>query len=222
MVVIESSFAKLRLYKIPEFTVGSFLLAVLAVITFVLQRDYGETRLTVFGGIATVVAVIVLLLELMLLRSQDVWEQLRLYGIGSAAIAVVAFAAASRVGGGDLYAIGAVTIAFKALVVPIAVGAIIRNLDVPSRIPSAVRAPERDPAGHRPLQLRLHRRVAAADRHATACCRSPALGIAVAVIPGRLPADDPAAVRTLPADRLPDARERRHRSPPWSSPPDCR
>ncbi len=130
--MIESSFAKLRLYKIPEFTVGSFLLAVLAVITFILQRDYGETRLTVFGGIATVVAVIVLLLELMLLRSQDVWEQLRLYGLGSAAIAVVAFAAAPRVGGGDLYAIGAITIAFKALIVPLAVGAIIRNLDVPT------------------------------------------------------------------------------------------
>ncbi len=37
--MIESSFAKLRLYKIPEFTVASFLLAVLAVITFVFQRD---------------------------------------------------------------------------------------------------------------------------------------------------------------------------------------
>ena len=141
IVAIESSFAKLRLYKIPEFTVGSFLLAVLAVITFVLQRDYGETRLTVFGGIATVVAVIVLLLEFMLLRSQDVWEQLRLYGVGSAAIAVVAFAAASKVGGSDLYAIGAITIAFKALIVPVGVGGIIRNLDVPTRVPSAVRAP---------------------------------------------------------------------------------
>ncbi len=98
IVVIESSFAKLRLYKIPEFTVTSFLLAVLAVITFVLQRDYGAAHLTVFGGIATVVAVVVLLIEFMLLRSQDVWEQLRLYGLGSLAIAVVAFAAATKVG----------------------------------------------------------------------------------------------------------------------------
>jgi len=141
VIVIESSFAKLRLYKIPEFTVASFLLAVLAVITFVLQRDYGETRLTVFGGIATVAAVIVLLLEFMLLRSQDVWEQLRLYGVGSAAIAVVAFAAAAKVGGGSLYAIGAITIAFKTLIIPFAVGTIIRNLDVPTRVPSIVRAP---------------------------------------------------------------------------------
>jgi formate hydrogenlyase subunit 4/hydrogenase-4 membrane subunit HyfE len=141
VVVIESSFAKLRLYKIPEFTVASFLLAVLAVVTFVLQRDYGDTRLTVFGGIATVVAVIVLLLEFMLLRSQDVWEQLRLYGTGSLAIAIVAFAAAAKVGGGGLYAIGAITIAFKTLIIPVAVGAIIRNLDVPTRVPSVVRAP---------------------------------------------------------------------------------
>ncbi len=141
VVAIESSFAKLRLYKIPEFTVTSFLLAVLAVITFVLQRDYGETQLTVFGGVATVVAVVVLLLEFMLLRSQDVWEQLRLYGIGSAAVAVVAFAAAAKLDAGDLYAIGAITIAFKTLLVPVAVGTIIRNLDVQTRVPSVVGSP---------------------------------------------------------------------------------
>jgi hydrogenase-4 component E len=141
VVAIESSFAKLRLYKIPEFTVGSFLLALLAVITFVLERDYGEMRITVFGGIATVVAVIVLLLEFGLLRSQDVWEQLRLYGASSAAIAVVAFAAAIKIGGNDLYAIGAITIAFKTLLIPFAIGALMRNLDVPTRVPSVVRVP---------------------------------------------------------------------------------
>ncbi len=141
VVVIESSFAKLRLYKIPEFTVAGFLLAVLAVITFIVERDYGETRLTVFAGVATVVAVIVLLLEFMLLRSPDVWEQLRIYGFSSAAIAVVAFVAAAKVGGGDLYAIGAITIAFKTLIIPVAVGTIIRNLDVPTRVPSIVRPP---------------------------------------------------------------------------------
>jgi len=141
IVVIESSFAKLRLYKIPEFTVASFLLAVFAVVIFILERDYGETRITVFGGIATVVAVIVLLVEFMLLRSQDVWEQLRLYGFGSAAVAVVAFTAAVKVGGSSLWVIGAITIGFKALLIPVAVGAIIRNLDVPTRVPSVVRVP---------------------------------------------------------------------------------
>jgi formate hydrogenlyase subunit 4/hydrogenase-4 membrane subunit HyfE len=141
IVVIESSFAKLRLYKIPEFTVASFLLAVFAVVIFILERDYGETRITVFGGIATVVAVIVLLIDFMLLRSQDVWEQLRLYGFGSAAVAVVAFAAAAKVGGGSLWAIGAITIGFKTLLIPVVVGAIIRNLDVPTRVPSVVRVP---------------------------------------------------------------------------------
>ncbi|MGH3003851.1 MAG: NADH-quinone oxidoreductase subunit H [Gaiellaceae bacterium] len=141
IVAIESSFGKLRLYKIPEFTVGSFLLAVLAVVMFVLQRDFGDANLTVFGGIASVVAVIVLLLEFGLLRSQDVWEQLRLYATGSAAIAVVAFAAAIKIGGNDLYAIGAITIAFKTLLIPVGVGAIIRNLEVPVRVPSVVRVP---------------------------------------------------------------------------------
>jgi formate hydrogenlyase subunit 4/hydrogenase-4 membrane subunit HyfE len=181
VVIIESSFAKLRLYKIPEFTVTSFLLAVLAVITFVLQRDYGETRLTVFGGIATVVAVIVLLLEFMLLRSQDVWEQLRLYGIGSAAIAVVAFAAAGKLGGGDLYAIGVITIAFKALLIPVAVGTIIRNLDVETRVPSVVGAPGAILLG---IVLTSFALVAVSQLSISGdgVLPLPALGIAVAVV----------------------------------------
>ena len=181
VVVIESSFAKLRLYKIPEFTVASFLLAVLAVVTFVLQHDYGQTRLTVFGGVATVAAVAVLLLELMLLRSQDVWEQLRLYAIGSAAIAVVAFAAAAKTGNSDLYAIGAITIAFKTLLVPVAVGAIIRNLDVPTRVPSVVRAPTAVLLGILVSSFAL---VAVSQLHirGDSVLPLPALGIAVAII----------------------------------------
>jgi formate hydrogenlyase subunit 4/hydrogenase-4 membrane subunit HyfE len=181
VVVIESSFAKLRLYKIPEFTVASFLLAVLAVITFILQRDYGETRVTVFSGIATVVAVIVLLLEFMLLRSQDVWEQLRLYAFGSVAIAVVAFAAAARLHAGDLYAIGAITIAFKALLIPVAVGAIIRNLDVPTRVPSIVRAPGAILLG---IVLSSFALVAVSQLHVSGdgVLPLPALGVAIAII----------------------------------------
>jgi formate hydrogenlyase subunit 4/hydrogenase-4 membrane subunit HyfE len=140
IVVIECSFAKLRLYKIPEFTVASFLLAVLAVITFVFQGEFGG-KLSVFGAFASVVAVAVLLLEFAMLRSQDVWEQLSLYGFGSAAVAALAFAAATSTGGGDLYALGAVTVAFKALAVPLGIGWVLRNLDVDVRVPSALRVP---------------------------------------------------------------------------------
>jgi formate hydrogenlyase subunit 4/hydrogenase-4 membrane subunit HyfE len=140
IVAIESSFAKLRLYKIPEFTVASFLLAVLAVITFVFQAEF-DRKLTVFGAFASIVAVAVLLLEFGMLRSQDVWEQLSLYGFGSAAVAALAFAAAGSTGGGDLYALGAVTIAFKALAVPIGIAWVMRSLDVSVRVPSALRAP---------------------------------------------------------------------------------
>ncbi len=84
VVVIESSFAKLRLYKIPEFTVASFLLAVLAVVIFLFQPGFGNLHLSVFGAAATIAAVVVLLLELYMLRSQEIWEQLRLYALGSA------------------------------------------------------------------------------------------------------------------------------------------
>jgi formate hydrogenlyase subunit 4/hydrogenase-4 membrane subunit HyfE len=141
IVVIESSFAKLRLYKIPEFTVAGFLLAVLAVITFVFQRSFAGSHLTTFAGTSTIIAVIVLLLEFGMLRSQDVWEQLRLYGLSSALIAVLAFSAAVTGHAGGLYALGLVTIALKALAVPVGVGAVLRSLEVPERVPSAVGVP---------------------------------------------------------------------------------
>jgi formate hydrogenlyase subunit 4/hydrogenase-4 membrane subunit HyfE len=140
IVVIESSFAKLRLYKIPEFTVASFLLAVLAVVTFVFEREFGS-ELTVFGAMSSIVAVGVLLLAFGMLRSQDVWEQLRLYGFGSALVAALAFAAAGTGHGSALYALGAVTIGFKALAVPLGIGVVLRNLDVETRVPSGLGVP---------------------------------------------------------------------------------
>jgi hydrogenase-4 component E len=141
ILVIESSFAKLRLYKIPEFTVAGFLLAVLAVVTFVFQREFGNAQLTVYGAIASVIAVGVLLLAFGMLRSQDVWEQLRLYALGSALVAVLAFAAAATGHGSALYALGAVTLGFKAFVVPLGIGVVLRNLEVPTRVPSVIGVP---------------------------------------------------------------------------------
>jgi formate hydrogenlyase subunit 4/hydrogenase-4 membrane subunit HyfE len=141
IVGIESAYAKLRLYKIPEFTVAGFLLAVLAVITFVFEGAFAHGNLTVFRGTATVIAVLVLLLEFVMLRSQDVWELLRTYGLASLLIGVLAFAAAATGHDRGLYVLGAITIGFKALVVPLGVGVLLRNLEVPERVPSIVGAP---------------------------------------------------------------------------------
>jgi formate hydrogenlyase subunit 4/hydrogenase-4 membrane subunit HyfE len=147
IVVIESSFAKLRLYKIPEFTVAGFLLAVLAVITFVFQASFEPGNLTVFAGTATVIAVGVLLLEFGMLRSQDVWELLWLYGLASFLIGILAFAAAATGHDRGLYVLGAITIGFKALVVPLGVGTLLRNLEVPERVPSVIGVPSAVLAG---------------------------------------------------------------------------
>jgi formate hydrogenlyase subunit 4/hydrogenase-4 membrane subunit HyfE len=142
VVVIESSFAKLRLYKIPEFTVGSFMLAVLAVVMFLFQPSFGSARLSVFGAAATITAVLVLLLELVMLRSQDVWEQLRLYAVGSLVVAALAFAtAASGRGGSSLYVLGAVTIGLKAVLFPVGIRFVLRNLEVDARVPSSIGVP---------------------------------------------------------------------------------
>ncbi len=139
VVVVESSFAKLRLYKIPEFTVASFMFAVLAVVIFLFEPAYGDLHLSVFGAASTITAVIVLLLEFGLLRSQDVWEQLRLYALGSAVVAALAFAtAATGHGDSSLYALAAVTIGLKALLFPLGIRFILRRLDAESRVPSSI------------------------------------------------------------------------------------
>lgn len=142
IVVIESSFAKLRLYKIPEFTVASFMLAVLAVVIFLFGPDFGDAELTVFGAFATVTAVVVLLLEYGMLRSQDVWEQLKLYALGSLTVALLAIAtAADGHGGSELYVLAAVTIALKALVFPLGIRLVLRNLEADPRVPSTLGVP---------------------------------------------------------------------------------
>jgi formate hydrogenlyase subunit 4/hydrogenase-4 membrane subunit HyfE len=142
VVVIECSFAKLRLYKVPEFTVASFMLAVLAVVMFLFAPSFGAVRLSVFGAAATITAVVVLLLELGMLRSQDVWEQLRLYSLGSTVVAALAFAtAASGHGGSSLYVLGAVTIGLKALLFPVGIRFVLRNLEADPRVPSSIGVP---------------------------------------------------------------------------------
>jgi len=139
VVVIESSYAKLRLYKIPEFTVASFLLAVLAVVIFLFQPGFGDLHLSVFGAAATITAVVVLLAELYMLRSQEIWEQLRLYAFGSSVVAALAIAtAASGHGGSSLYVLGAVTIALKALLFPQGIRFVLRRLGAEARVPSVI------------------------------------------------------------------------------------
>jgi formate hydrogenlyase subunit 4/hydrogenase-4 membrane subunit HyfE len=141
IVVIESSFAKLRLYKIPEFTVAAFMLSVLAVVIFLFQPSFGDAELTVFGAAAVLTAVAVLLLELGMLRSQDVWEQLRLYALGSLTVAVLAIATAASGHGKELYVLAAVTIALKAVLFPLGIGYVLRKLEADPRVPSVVGVP---------------------------------------------------------------------------------
>jgi formate hydrogenlyase subunit 4/hydrogenase-4 membrane subunit HyfE len=142
VVVIESSFAKLRLYKIPEFTVASFMFAVLAVVIFLFEPAFGDLHLSVFGAAATITAVVVLLLEFGLLRSQDVSEQLRLYAIASVFVAALAFTtAATGHGDASLYALAAVTIGLKALLFPLGIRFVLGRLDADPRVPSVIRVP---------------------------------------------------------------------------------
>jgi formate hydrogenlyase subunit 4/hydrogenase-4 membrane subunit HyfE len=139
VVVIESSFAKLRLYKIPEFTAASFLFAVLAVVIFLFQPSFGKLHPSVFGSAATITAVAVLLAEFGMLRSQEVWEQLSLYAAGSLFVAVLAVVtAATGHGASSLYVLALTTVAVKAVLFPLGIRFLLRNLDVETRVPSVL------------------------------------------------------------------------------------
>ena len=79
-----------------------------------------------------------------MLRSQDVWEQLRLYALGSAVVAALAIAtAATGHGDSSLYVLGAVTIALKALLFPLGIRFVLRRLDAEPRVPSVIGVAER-------------------------------------------------------------------------------
>ena len=142
IVAIESSFAKLRLYKIPEFTVGSFLLAVLGVISFVFEHQFGGASLTVFGAISSVAAVAVLLRRV---------RAAALAGRAGSSCASTRSAPRSSPRSRSrpraprtvpaCTRSAAVTIAFKALAVPLFIGIVIRTLEVRVRVPSVIGFP---------------------------------------------------------------------------------
>lgn len=94
-----------------------------------------------FGASATITAVAVLLLEFGMLRSQDVWEQLRLYALGSAVVAGLAVATAADGHGEELYVLAGVTLALKAVVFPLGIAYVLRSLDADPRVPSVIGAP---------------------------------------------------------------------------------
>jgi hydrogenase-4 component E len=77
-----------------------------------------------------------------MLRSQDVWEQLRLYALGSAVVAALAIGtAATGRGGGELYVLAAVTIGLKALLFPLGIRFVLRRLEAEARVPSVIGVP---------------------------------------------------------------------------------
>jgi len=73
---------------------------------------------SVFDGTANTIAVLVLLLEFLMLRSALLRAQVRLYAAQSFVVSVLAAVVAADHGVPDLYALAAVSFAFKAVIVP--------------------------------------------------------------------------------------------------------
>ena len=73
---------------------------------------------SVFEGTANTIAVVVLLLEFLMLRSALLRAQVRLFAVQSLAVSVLAVVVASGRGIPELYALAAVSFTLKAVIVP--------------------------------------------------------------------------------------------------------
>lgn len=82
---------------------------------------------SVFDGVANSVAVVVLLLEFLMLRSALLRDQIRLYAAQSVAVSVLAVVVAAGRGVPELYALAAISLALKAVIVPIFILRLMRD-----------------------------------------------------------------------------------------------
>jgi hydrogenase-4 component E len=76
---------------------------------------------SVYEGLANAVAVVVLLIEFGMLRSAMLRSQVRLYAVQSLAVSVLAVVVALDRGVPELYALAAVSLLFKVVLVPVVV-----------------------------------------------------------------------------------------------------
>jgi hydrogenase-4 component E len=84
---------------------------------------------TVFEGVANSVAVVVLLLEFLMLRSALLRAQIRLYAMQSVAVSVLAAVVAAGRGVPELYVLAAVSLTLKAVIVPMVILRLMRDAD---------------------------------------------------------------------------------------------
>jgi hydrogenase-4 component E len=82
---------------------------------------------SVFEGTANTIAVIVLLLEFLMLRSALLRAQVRLYAAQSLAVSVLAAVVAGERGIAELYALAVLSFALKAVAVPTVILRLMRN-----------------------------------------------------------------------------------------------
>lgn len=84
---------------------------------------------SVFNGTANTVAVIVLLLEFLMLRTALLRAQVRLYAFQSFAVSVLAAVIAAGRGIPELYVLAVVSFFLKAVIVPLVILRLLRNTD---------------------------------------------------------------------------------------------
>lgn len=85
---------------------------------------------SVYAGGATAVAVLVLLVEFGMLRQTVVRDQVRLYAAQSFLVSLLAVIAAAGHGIPDLYALAAISLVFKVIIVPYVILRLFRGSDM--------------------------------------------------------------------------------------------
>ena len=100
------------------------------------------TNLTLGASFGGTMAAIILLLQFGLLREPVVDTHVQLYAAQAVAVAVYTFGAGISYGGVDLFVLAFLTLAFKAIGIPLIIGTLIRNLDDEAKeVPFALNAP---------------------------------------------------------------------------------
>ena len=82
---------------------------------------------TVFEGVANTVAVLVLLIEFLMLRTALLRAQIRLYAVQSLAVSVLAVVIAAGRGIPELYVLAGMSLALKVIIVPLVVLHLLRE-----------------------------------------------------------------------------------------------
>lgn len=96
---------------------------------------------SLFVGSANAIAVVALVVEFLMLRASLLRTQVHLYAVQSLVVSALAAAVAAHGGGGDLYALAALSFVLKVVAVPLVVTRLLREAELQLSTTSSIAVP---------------------------------------------------------------------------------